>query len=118
MTERRRACGTCLNLLVTVRSNSLRDEVAVVLGSTHHRHVAVAGGAEPDLGVGGEELREAVPVEEQVGRDGASEEDVVVQVEVVLGQSLDAVQLGLDGVRVEGGQPTAVTEELAVATRR
>ena len=71
--------------------------------------------AEADLGLEREELASPLPWKNRLGLDRAAEEDVVVEVEEVLGQPVDVVQLALDGVRVEGGQPPAVAEQLPVA---
>src|SRR3954454_11720260 len=55
-----------------------------------------------EAGPGREEASVAVSQEEQARVQRPPGEDVVVEVEIVLGQSLDVVQPGLDGVRVEG----------------
>ena len=53
--------------------------------------------------------------EEELGLDEAAEEHVVVGVEEVLGETRDAVQLRLDGVRVVRRQHRRVGEELLAA---
>ena len=52
--------------------------------------------------------------EEVAWPDGAAEEDVVVEVEEPPRQAGDAVQVHLDGVRVEGGEHPGIREDLLV----
>ena len=59
-----------------------------------------------------DELGDAARREEDVGRERPADEHVVVGVQEVLRQARDVVQLALDGVRVVGGQPRRVREEV------
>ena len=85
ITERRSACGTCLNLLVMVRSNVLRGRRGCSCRRSSPACRPAPRAPRPSLAVREEELREPVAVEEELRRDRPAEEHVVVEVEEVLG---------------------------------
>jgi len=91
------------------------DEPPVVLGRRVHRRVVRPARARVHDRPRREESGQPAWREEQLGRDRPAQEDVVVEVEKVLGQPGDPVQPRLDGVRVERGQLPGAAEDLAVA---
>jgi len=93
-----------LHLVGERASAEVLDELAVVLGGRHHREVPDRRRTELQERPRHEEPRETVPLEEQLGRDGPAEEDVVVQIEIPVREAGDVVELRLDGVRVEDRQ--------------
>lgn len=97
--------------------------VGVVVGV--EEVVAGADGAVPDVvfhlldhgggeALGHVELEVAVLVKEEVFGDGGAEEHVVVEVEEAGGDAGDVAEVGLDGVRVEGGEVAGVLEDVLV----
>ena len=106
--------GGVLDRLGGRATELLVDEPAHVAGQVEVRLVLVVRVAERPRIARGEDPGLAGRREERLRADRATEEDVVVEVEVVLGQPREVVQLADDRAGVEDGQHGRVGEDVAV----